>query len=431
MKESTAVVPSRKTTPFEKTEVPLSDELPVAEIRKQFPALNRKVNGRGIVFFDGPAGSQVPQTVVDAVAGYLTECNANHGGVFPTSRTSDAWLARAHQAVADFLGADDPACVIFGPNMTTLTFALSRALGRTWRDGDEVIVTRLDHDANVSPWRLAAADAGAEVIKIDIRPADCTLDLDQLRDRLSPRTRLVAVGAASNAVGTVNPIRDIVQLAHAVGALVFVDAVHFAPHRRIDVSAWGCDFVACSAYKFFGPHVGILWGRRDLLADLPAYKLRPVSEQLPDRWMTGTQNHEGIVGTLAAIDYLAQLGSGDRKTALTQAFNRIRDHEQRLCRRLLDGLDRLPGVRVWGIRDVERIDERVSTVAVTHETIPPRELAVRLADHGIFTWHGNYYALELTEALGLEPHGMLRIGLLHYNTIDEVDRLLETLETCL
>ncbi len=407
--------------------------LDVAGRRGQFPSLARRAGDLPAVFFDGPAGSQVPQCVIDAIGRYLTDSNANHGGAFATSRESDALLDEAHRAAADFVGATDAGEVAFGANMTTLTFSLGRALAASWRTGDEIVVTRLDHDANVTPWTLAARDAGAVVRHVDIRREDCTLDLDSLRRQLGPRTRLVAVGCASNAVGSVNPVREIAAMAHAVGAKIFLDAVHLAPHRRLDVTGWDADFLACSAYKFFGPHVGLLWGRRDLLESLPAYKLRPAPNDLPGKWMTGTQNHECIAGVLAAIEYLAGLGrraAGDelaRSAALTAAFESIGAHERDLTRRLLDGLAAIGEVKVWGITAADRSDERVATFGLTHRRLTPRELAERLDARGIFAWHGNFYALPLTEALGLEPHGLLRIGLLHYNTADEVARLLEAL----
>jgi len=464
---------------------------PLDWVRGQFPALQKRVGNHRAVFFDGPAGSQVPQRVIDAMAHYMVHANANHAGLFATSRQSDRLLHQAHQTVADFLGTDDPKCVIFGANMTTLTFALSRAIARTWSPGDEVVVTQLDHDANVTPWVLAAADAGVEVQHAEICPADCTLDLKDLAARITPRTKLVAVTCASNAVGTITPIEEIVAMAHHVGALVFLDAVHYAPHRLIDVDRWNCDLLACSAYKFFGPHVGVLWGRRKLLEQLPAYKVRPAPEELPGRWMTGTQNHEGIVGVAAAIDYLAELGrkvlsassaaeepesgspassgrstgkrpadtTADRQTrsasrrasqmssdhrqpakegstcggqpnrrqCLQAAYQAIEQHERRLVARLLAGLEQLPAIRVWGIAEQGRLENRVPTVAITHKQLSPRQMAERLDACGIFTWHGNFYALPLTEALGLEPEGLLRIGILHYNTEEEIDRLLDAL----
>ena len=405
----------------------------VQHARQQFPALSREINGRPVVFFDGPAGSQVPQRVIDAVSHCLAQTNANHEGLFATSFESDAMLHEAHRAMADFLGADDPDCVYFGANMTTLTMALGRALARTWSSGDEVIVSRLGHDANVSPWVLAAEDAGARVRHVEIHRDDCTLDVDDMRDKLSDRTRLVAVSFASNVSGSINPIEQITAMAHEVGAEVFVDAVHYAPHGRIDVGELGCDYLACSAYKFFGPHVGVMWGRRKLLEGLAAYKLRPAPDDLPGKWMTGTQNHEGIAGTLAAVDYLAGLGrelsaeSPDRREALDVAMAAIARYERELVRRLIEGLLRIESIRIWGITDPAQLDRRVPTVSITHRELTATELATRLGERGIFAWHGNFYALPMTEALGLEPEGLLRIGLLHYNTPQEVDRLLEEL----
>lgn len=407
----------------------------INEIRNQFPALSRETDGLPFAFFDGPAGTQVPQCVIDAVSTYFAQNNANHGGLFQTSRESDAVLAAAHRAVADLLGTDDPDTVAFGPNMTTLTFSLSRALARTWKPGDEVIVSRLDHDANFTPWVLAAADAGAVVRYIDVNPDDCTLDLDGFKSKLSDRTRLVAVGCASNAVGTVNPVKEICRLSREAGALTFLDAVHFAPHNLIDVEDFGCDFLACSAYKFFGPHVGILWGRRELLEELPAYKLRPASDALPDKWMTGTQNHECIAGTLAAIDYLAELGrtiasdsSLSRRSALASAYEAITTYEQQLIWHLIDGLRPLDSFKLWGISDPDRRSERLPTISITHRDRIPTEIAEELGRRGLFVWNGNYYALPLTERLGLEPDGMIRIGIVHYNTLREIDRLLDVLD---
>ena len=405
------------------------------EARQQFPALLRQVNERTAVFLDGPAGTQVPQSVIDAITNYYVQHNANHGGAFVTSQESDDILRETHQAIADLLGASDPECVAFGANMTSLTFALSRALGQTWRSGDEIIVSRLDHDANVRPWVLAAEDAGAQVRFVEIRREDCTLDLDDLKSKLNERTRLVALGCASNSVGTINPYRDVIGWAHEVGALVFLDAVHYAPHALIDVESWDCDFLACSAYKFFGPHVGILWGKRKHLQSLTAYKLKTVPDSVPDKWMTGTQNHECLAGTLAAVNYLADIGhkcaedqSLPRRTALETAFNAIQPYEQFLVERLLAGLRNIPGIQIWGINDPARAHERLPTLSITHHRLSPEALATELGQRGLFVWHGNYYALELSESLGLEPDGMVRIGLVHYNTADEVDRLLNELE---
>jgi cysteine desulfurase family protein (TIGR01976 family) len=413
----------------------MSASFDVEWCREQFPALTRQLHGRPVVYLDGPAGSQVPQRVVDAVGSYLTGMNANHDGRFVTSRESDEMLARAHEAVATFLGSPDPDLVAFGANMTTLTLSLARALSRTWKAGDEILVTHLDHDANVTPWVQAAWDARVEVRHIAIRREDCTLDLDDLEGKLTERMRLVAVAAASNAVGTINPLRLLARRAHDVGALLFVDAVHYAPHALMDVEAWDCDFLVCSAYKFFGPHVGILYGKRPLMEELPVYKLRPASDQLPHRWETGTQNHEGIAGTLAAIDYLADVGRHHApgavwlRPALEAAFSAIRAYETDLSGRLLEGLSGLPEVTVWGISDPGRFGQRVPTLAITHARHTPRKAAELLADKGIFVWDGNFYALPLTEALGLEPDGVVRIGLLHYNTAAEIDRLLDALKS--
>lgn len=406
----------------------------VDHCRRQFPALSRRVGERPAVFFDGPGGTQVPQRVIEAVSHYLAHSNANHGGHFATSRDSDRLLAEAHRGLADFLGADDPDSIVFGQNMTSLTLALSRALARTWKSRDEIVVTRLDHDANVAPWVLAARDAGATVRFASLKDEDCTLDLEELRHLINERTKLVAVSCASNATGTINPVRDIADWAHQVGALVFLDAVHYAPHGLIDVSAMGCDFLACSAYKFFGPHVGVLWGRHQLLDELEAYKVRPAPLAPPGKWMTGTQSHEAIAGALAAVEYLADLGrmlaasdSLPRRAALREAYREIGLYERGLVARLLAGLDQMPDIKVWGINAPERIEERVATVSFTHDRFSASAMAEQLGHAGFCTWHGNYYALNLTEKLGLEPDGMLRVGMVHYNTLTEVERFLEAL----
>lgn len=407
--------------------------LDVDNIRSRFPALSRTINGNPAVYLDGPAGSQVPNMVIDAVAGYLRDTNANHGGAFATSRESDAILDSARSNLATLLGAGDADEIVFGANMTTLTFSLSRSLSNTWKPGDEVLVTRLDHDANVTPWVLAARDAGATVRHVDIHREDCTLDLEDFESKLSDRTRLVALGYASNGVGTINPVAHITRAAHDAGALVFVDAVHYAPHGLIDVQALDCDFLACSAYKFFGSHVGILWGRRELLDELPAYKVRPAPAASPEKWMTGTQNHEGIAGTAAAVDYLASLGRDaaaevNLRAALSSAFTAIREAEQQTCRQLIAGLHERPDIEIFGVTDSDRFEERVPTVSFVHARHTPQQVAEFLASRGIFVWSGNHYALPLTEALGLEPDGTVRVGLLHYNTSEEVERLLAALD---
>jgi len=400
-------------------------------IRAQFPALAQEVNGHPAVFFDGPGGTQVPQRVIDAVADYLIHHNANTHGAFATSRRTDETIDAARAAMADFLGcaADE---VVFGPNMTTLTFAISRAFGRDIRPGDEIVLTRLDHDANVAPWKALEAQ-GAVIRMVDIDTEECTLDMADMARAIGPRTKLVAVGYASNAVGTINDVATITQMAHAVGALVYIDAVHYAPHGPIDVQALDCDFLACSPYKFFAPHMGVLYGKREHLARLRPYKVRPASDDVPDRWETGTKNHEGLAGVTAAIEYLAELGqrikpATTRRAALVHAMEAIKAYERGLSERLIAGLLAIPGLTFYGISDPARFDMRTPTVAVRLAGCTPRELADALGRRGIFCWDGNYYAINLTERLGVEADGgMLRIGLVHYNTAEEIDRLLEAL----
>ncbi|QVL30987.1 cysteine desulfurase-like protein [Telmatocola sphagniphila] len=391
--------------------------LDVKAIRSQFPALARKINSQPIAYLDGPAGSQVPTSVPAAISDYLLNHNANHGGAFATSRESDAIVEGVQKKVAGLLGAQDHSCVAFGANMTTMTFAYSRAIAARWNPGDEVIVTRLDHDANVSPWVRAAQDRGAVVRPVEIHPEDCTLDRDHFRSLLNSRTKLVALGCVSNAVGTRNPVKEMIAEAHQVGAWVYLDAVHHAPHLKIDVTDWDCDFLACSAYKFFGPHIGIVWGKRQHLETLPAYKVRPAPESLPDRWMTGTQNFECIAGVGAAVDYMNSVG-----------ISAIEEYERELAQELIAALQRVPGLKIYGIVDPKRYHERVSTVSFTMAGHTPTEIAKHLARENIFVWSGNYYALPLTERLGLEPQGMVRVGLLHYNTVEEIAMLEKALQ---
>lgn len=401
-------------------------------LRPEFPALALAEGDRPVVFLDGPGGTQVPRRVIDAVADYYRASNANHGGAFATSVRSDAMLDEAHAAVADLVGAASPAEVTFGQNMTSLTFALSRSIARVLRPGDEVVISRLDHEANRAPWIAAAADAGATVREIVFDPATGTLDLGSLDAVLSERTRLVAVGYASNALGTINPVAEIVRRARALGAWVFIDAVHYAPHGPLDVTGLGADFVACSAYKFFGPHVGMLWGRAELLESLPAYKVRPAA----DRWETGTQNHEGIAGTLAAVEYLATVGDRfggpevgrSRRARLVAGMQAIEAYERQLSARVLAGLASIPGLSVHGLADPARVAERTPTFAVTLAGWTPRRLAEALAAAGIYVWDGDFYATTLVEDLGLASSGgVVRLGAVHYTTVDEVDRLLGTL----
>ncbi|NOZ29544.1 MAG: cysteine desulfurase-like protein [Chloroflexi bacterium] len=411
-----------------------------SQVRAQFPALSLTVNDRPAVYFDNPGGTQVPQCVIDAMTHYLRQANANVHGAFLTSQRTDEILADAHQAMADMLNASSPDEIVFGPNMTTLTLAISRAIGRLIRPGDEIVVTRLDHDANIAPW-LALEEQGAVIRWVDFDVEDCTLDMEDMRSKINERTRLVAVGYASNAVGTVNDVATITRWAHEAGAWIYVDAVQYAPHGPIDVQALGCDFLVCSAYKFFGPHVGVLYGRYDLLDQLPAYKVRPAPDDPPGKFQTGTQNHEGIAGTAAAVEYLAELGrtfGREHQTAFPDFTGRRRDvhaglaairaHERDLVARLIDGLIQIPGLRVYGITDPDAFDQRVPTVSFTIQGISPREIATRLGQEGIFVWDGNYYALAVTQRLGVEESGgMVRVGLVHYNTAEEIDRLIETL----
>jgi cysteine desulfurase family protein (TIGR01976 family) len=409
-----------------------SKPLDTAWVREQFPSLKLEVNGHPAAFLDGPAGTQVPKQVVDAIHNYLLNANANTCGAFETSRRTDSAIASTRSAMADLFNCDQDE-VVFGQNMTTITFALSRAIGRELKSGDEIVVTTLDHDANVAPWR-ALEEKGVVIRPVDVRETDCTLDLDDLKEKITSKTKLVAVGYASNAVGTINPVAEITKLAHAAGALVFIDAVHYAPHGPIDVRALDCDFLVCSPYKFFGPHMGTLYGKREHLLRFHPYKVRPAPDTLPDRWETGTQVQELIAGIGAAVDYIAELGrrcdpsTKDRRSALVAAYRATRQHEKALLSQLIPGLLTIPGLRFFGITDAKRFDERCSTVSVRLANHTPTETAKFLGDRGIFTWDGNYYALNLTERLGVEKTGgLLRIGLVHYNTAEEVDRLLSGL----
>jgi cysteine desulfurase family protein (TIGR01976 family) len=402
----------------------------LAEVRSRFPALTREIDGRPAVFVDAPGGSQVPDTVIDAIGGYLRTSNANAHGAFATSQETDDVIAEAHRASADLLNADADE-VVLGPNATTLLFAISRSVARTIRPGDEVVVTRLDHDANVRPWVLAAEDAGATVRWVDVSEEDATLDLASFEAVLSERTKVVAFTLASNAVGTITPAAELTRLVHErTPAIVACDGVHLAQHRRIDVRAIGADLVACSPYKIFGPHLGILFGRREVLSSLRPYKVRPADDALPFAFETGTQNHEGFAGWVAAVGYLAGLGRGNgRRAAVADAFERaIVPWEAGLSERFLDGVRAIASVRLYGIDDTARIAERTPTFAIRVGDQHPAETAKALAERGVFVWDGNYYALEIMERLGLEASGgAVRIGFCHYNTPDEVDRVLEEL----
>jgi cysteine desulfurase family protein (TIGR01976 family) len=445
---------------------PPAPALDLTHVRSQFPSLSQTVNGHPAAFLDGPGGTQVPQRVIDAIADYLRRDNANTGGAHSTSRRTDTMIAEARAAMADFLhcGADE---VAFGPNMTTLTFAMSRAIGRDLKPGDEIVVTRLDHDANVSPWLAMAEDRGITVRWAEIHDEDCTLDMADLASKINAKTKLVAAGYASNAVGTINPVKEIVRLAHAAGALAYIDAVHYGPHGLIDVAALDCDFLVCSTYKFFGPHMGVLFGKREHLKRLRPYKVRPNTNAIPNCWEWGTLNHECIAGIAACVEYIADLGRGpangvtngatnkgvphssrlskggndaagtsgfnegggtDRRAAIEAAYAAIHEHERALLDRIITGLLKMPGLKIYGITDPARFHERCATLAVRIPSHTPLELSTKLGDRGFFTWDGNYYALNLTEHLDVEKSGgFLRIGLVHYNTADEVDRLLAAL----
>ena len=415
------------------TEQSLSAALDLTWVRSQFPSLAQTVNGHPAAFLDGPGGTQVPKRVIDAIAGYLRHDNANTGGAYATSRRTDAMIAEARAAMADLLhcGADE---VAFGPNMTTLTFAISRAIGRDLKPGDEIVVTRLDHDANVSPWLAMAEDRGIAVRWAEIHDEDCTLDIADLASKINSKTKLVAVGYASNAVGTINPVKEIVRLAHAAGALAYVDAVHYGPHGLIDVATLDCDFLVCSTYKFFGPHMGVLFGKRAHLQRLRPYKVRPNTNAIPNCWEWGTLNHEGIAGIAACVEYLAEVGRrsrpevATRRAAIEAAYEAIHEQERGLFERMISGLLRIPDLKIYGITDPKRFHERCATLAVRIERHSPLQLATKLGEHGFFTWDGNYYALNLTEHLDVEKSGgFLRIGLVHYNTGEEVDRMLAVL----
>ncbi|HZU70478.1 MAG TPA: cysteine desulfurase-like protein [Ktedonobacteraceae bacterium] len=421
--------------------------LDLSPYRRYFPSLALKVNGNHAVYFDNPGGTQVAQQVIDAMVTYFLEANANTHGAFLTSHRTDQVIANARQAMADFLYAGSPDEIVFGPNMTTLTFAFSRAIGKTLQPGDEIVVTVLDHDANVAPW-LALQERGVVIRTVDVHPENVTLDMEDMRAKIGERTKLVAVGYASNAVGTINDVTTIIRWAHEAGALAWIDAVQFAPHGPIDVQALDADFLICSSYKFFGPHLGILYGKAEYLERFPAYKVRPSSNDIPERWETGTLNHEGLAGLVGVIDYLAMLGReqgeqykdafrttggghmySGRQLELKVAMQAVMDYERGLSAQLLSGLREIKGIQVYGITNPQDLAWRVPTITCNIEGHSPQELAEYLAEAGIFSWNGNYYALGIMERLGLEEQGgALRLGMAHYNTPEEIDRVLERLE---
>jgi cysteine desulfurase family protein (TIGR01976 family) len=412
--------------------------LDLTAVRNQFPALKRQA-----IFFDNPGGTQIAAPSLERMTKYLLECNANHEGAFPTSVASDAILGEAHHAMADLLNAHDAGEIIFGANMTTLTLHISRSISRLWHPGDEIVLTRLDHDANVTPWVLAAQEHDCKINWVDFHPEDGTLNMDEMQAALERKPRFVALGYASNSLGTLNPLAKIIEMAHQAGAWVYVDAVQYAPHGPIDVQKLGCDFLVCSAYKFFGPHLGILYGRRELLEQLFAYKVRPARNELPGKFETGTQNHEGIAGLLGAIEYFEWVGEqfGDeygeglaeenyegRRLILKKALTAIRAYEFELSRGLLSVFEAVPGLKLYGPADARHVENRVPTFSFRLKDLAPRLVAEKLARAGIYVWDGNYYAIGVTERLGLEQQGgMLRVGAVHYNTLDEVGQLKEAL----
>jgi cysteine desulfurase family protein (TIGR01976 family) len=409
-----------------------STTLDLAWVRSHFPALAQTINGNQAVFLDGPGGTQVPQRVIDAIADYLARNNANTGGAYPTSRNTDRMIAEARSAMGDFLNCDADE-IVFGANMTALTFAMSRALGRDFEPGDEIVLTLLDHDANFTPWK-ALEEKGMVIRTVKFNENDCTLDMHDLAEKIGKRTRLVAVGCASNAVGTINNVAEVVRLARQAGALNYVDAVHYAPHGPIDVRALDCDFLVCSTYKFFGPHMGVLYGKREHLKRLRPDKVRPNTDNIPNCWEWGTLNHECIAGIEACVDYWEELGRRakpavtTRRAAILAAHEAIHQHERKMMEKMIAGLLAIPGLKLYGINDPRRFENRCATFAVRIEGHTPLELATKLGERGFFTWDGNYYALNLTEQLDVERlGGFLRIGLVHYNTMEEVDRLLAAL----
>ncbi|GAB4540464.1 MAG: cysteine desulfurase-like protein [Anaerolineales bacterium] len=407
-------------------------------IRQQFPSLQRPA-----VFLDNPGGTQIAKPSLDRMTRYLLECNANHEGMFETSRKSDEILREAHEAMADFLNAARPEEIIFGNNMTTLSLHMSRTLARNLNAGDEILVTRLDHDANISPWLLIAEDKGCHVTWVDIDPEDGTLNVESFSKALERKPKIAAFGYASNALGTINPARKLTKMAKDAGALVYIDAVQYAPHGPIDVQDLGCDFLVCSSYKFFGPHAGALYGKYDLLESLKPYKVRPATNDLPGKFETGTQNHEGIAGVLGALEYFEWVGKtfGDeygeawreagfsgRRLTFKQGMSALKAYEMELSRALIQAIESAPGTRIYGLTDRTRLDERVATVSFTLEGKHPNDVAKQLGDLGFYVWDGHYYALAVVERLGLlQSGGMVRVGAAHYNTLDEVARFGEAL----
>jgi len=392
----------------------------INDIRAQFPALERTHNGFPVVYFDGPGGTQVPRSVVEAMNDYLYNHNANTHWGYPTSDETDAMIDDARAAFADLFNADASE-IVFGQNMTSLTFHLARALGRQFAAGDEIIVTELDHHGNVDTWRSLEKERGVVIRTLPMNTETCQLETEKFPELLNERTKLVAIGAASNAVGTINDVKYFVDLARQAGALSFVDAVHFAPHRPIDVKEIGCDFLACSAYKFYGPHIGIMYGRRELLDEIDFPKLRPAPDESPERMETGTQSHESIVGAGAAVEFIAKLGAGtSRREKLTHAFSLLHEHDAALTKTLYEGLSSIEGVRVYGPR-IDR--ERTSLVSFTVKDIPSKLVAKELVQDGLFLSSGDFYAATVVERLGVREQGLVRAGGSCYTTQEEIERL--------
>jgi cysteine desulfurase family protein (TIGR01976 family) len=399
-----------------------------AQLREQFPALMQNVDDKSPVFLDGPGGSQVPQSVLNAMTAYLGHYNSNLGGAFFSSEKTVELTANARQAAADLLNAPSSEHIVFGSNMTSLTFSFSRAVSRNWQAGDEIIVTNADHFSNVSSWQQAAEDKGVVVNTALINEADCSLDMAQFESLLNSKTKLVAVTYASNATGSINNIKRIVELAHSAGALVYVDAVHYAPHELIDVQALDCDFLACSAYKFFGPHLGMVYGKKEHLEGFTPYKVEPAKDVAPGRWENGTQSFEAMAGLIAAVDYIAAISELDdsysRREKLSVAFAKTKQHEMALSEYFLTRLINYPRIKLFGIDDLERLGERTPTFALIFEGLEPRTVSAFLAKQHICVWDGNFYAQGLCEQLGvLDKGGVVRIGCMHYNTIKELDKL--------
>jgi len=397
-----------------------SSTFSVSDIRAQFPALKRVHNGFPVAYFDGPGGTQVPRSVVEAMNDYLFNHNANTHWGYPTSDETDAMIDDARTAFADLFNAD-PADIVFGQNMTSLTFHLARALGRQFAPGDEIIVTELDHHGNVDTWKSLENECGVVIRTLPMNVATCQLELDQLPKLLTEKTQLVAIGAASNAVGTISDIKEVISVARNAGALTFVDAVHFAPHRLIDVKEIGCDFLACSAYKFYGPHIGIMYGRRELLDGIDFPKLRPAPNAAPERMETGTQSHESIVGAAAAVDFLASIGTGgSRRENLVSAFSALETHDTEVTKTLYEGLKSIDGVHVYGPGFDQ---ERTSLVSFTVRELPSKSVAKQLVKDGLFLSSGDFYAATVVERLGVAEQGLVRAGGSCYTTTEEVERL--------